>query len=348
MERAEVALAGAPRRAPFDELRAGQGDDQDPVVPAPFEDRFDEVDQPVVRPLEVLEDEDRQTLLGDPLDQSAGGSECLTEVDLARGAEAEEGEQPGLHRPPLRLVRDVRLERGDELGPAHLRVVELGDPGPAADHLGQGPEGDALAVGRRPALVPVDVAGQPVDVLEQLPGQPGLADPGNAGDRYESRASLVVGRVEEVLEQAQLAVPTHERRLEPIAPSPTADHPVRPERPPGRDRGLAAAEVLVADGLGRDAGGGRPLTRLVDQDGPAGGDTLEPGGGVDQIAGDEALVGRPERDRGLPGHHRGASREGRPVRLDLQRGDGADELERRSDGSLGVVLVRSSAHPRRP
>ena len=71
VERAEVALAGAPRRAPFDELRAGQGDDQDPVVPAPFEDRFDEVDQPVVGPLEVLEDEDRQTLLGDPLDQPA-------------------------------------------------------------------------------------------------------------------------------------------------------------------------------------------------------------------------------------------------------------------------------------
>ena len=345
VEGAEVALAGAPGRASFDELRAGQGDDQDPVVPTPLEDRLDEVDQPVVGPLEVLEHEDGQPLLGDPLDQPAGSAERLSEVDLARGAETEQGQQPGLHRPPLRLVRHVGLECGDQLGPADVGVVELGDPGPPADHLGQGPERDALAVGRRPALVPVDVAGQPVDVLEELPGEPCLADPGDAGDRHEARPALLVGRVEEILEQTQLAVPTHERWLEPVAPTAAADHRLRSQRPPGRDRRLAAAEVLVADGLGCDARGGRPVARLVDQDGPAVGDPLEPGCGVDEVARDKALVGRPGRDRGLAGHDGGAGSERRAVRIDAQRGDGAHELERSPDGPLGVVLERPGRAP---
>ena len=47
---------------------------------------------------------------------------------------------------------------------------------PAADHLAQRPEGDALAVGGRAAAVPVDVLDHAVDVLLELPRQAALAD----------------------------------------------------------------------------------------------------------------------------------------------------------------------------
>ena len=54
-----VAARGTQRRPPLEELRACQGDDQDGLVSRPLEERVDEVEQAVVGPLEVLEDQRR-------------------------------------------------------------------------------------------------------------------------------------------------------------------------------------------------------------------------------------------------------------------------------------------------
>src|ERR1019366_10813023 len=92
-------------------------------------------------------------------------------------------------------------------------VVGLGKAGPPADHLAQRPERDPLAISGRPAAVPVDRLADPVDVLLELPGEPALADPARAGDRDEPGPPIAAGRGDQVLEQAQLFVPSHERRL---------------------------------------------------------------------------------------------------------------------------------------
>ena len=78
---------------------------------------------------------------------------------------------------------------------------------------------------------------QAVDVLEELPGQPGLADPGRPDDRHEAGPALAARRVEQVLEQAELVVPADERGLERLGAVPAAELGDDPERPPGRDRG---------------------------------------------------------------------------------------------------------------
>src|SRR6185312_6091675 len=98
------------------------------------------------------------------------------------------------------------------LGPGRLRVVGLEQPGARPDHLAERPERDAFAVGGGAAVVPPDTLDHAVDVLEELPGQPALADPGLASDRDEPGTLLARGRVEQVLEEAELLVATDERR----------------------------------------------------------------------------------------------------------------------------------------
>ena len=56
VDRGEAALAGAPVGPPFEQLRAGQGQDQDRDVPGPLHQVVDEVEQPRVGVVEVLED----------------------------------------------------------------------------------------------------------------------------------------------------------------------------------------------------------------------------------------------------------------------------------------------------
>jgi hypothetical protein len=64
--------------------------------------------------------------------------------------------------------------------------------------------------------VPVGPVDQAVEVLVELPGEPRLADPGDAADGDELRLALLGARVEDVLDLPQLAVAADERRLQPL------------------------------------------------------------------------------------------------------------------------------------
>ena len=163
--------------------------------------------------------------------------------------------------------RDVGLEHGARASPRAVRVLVLGDPRPPAHHLGQRPVRDAVAVGEAAAAVPPDVRREAVDVLLELPGEPRLADPGDADDRDERRALLVGGGVEEILDQAQLA---------PSRPTNGASSPAaRPRRaaarrPAARARAaparLALELVLAGVGVGDRRLGCAPR-RLADEHG---------------------------------------------------------------------------------
>ena len=110
---------------------------------------------------------------------------------------------------------------GDRLARPSARVVGSSSlsrqPAALADHLAQRPEGDALAVGRRAAAVPVDGLDEAVDVLRGTPTRAGSCRcrPGPM-TRHDAQALLAAGGVEQVLEQAQLL--RRGRRTAPRAP----------------------------------------------------------------------------------------------------------------------------------
>src|SRR3954452_7164918 len=124
--------------------------------------------------------------------------------------------EPGLDERPLLRVADVDVERRAELRGSRLRVLFLRDQAAHAHHVGKRPVGDALAVGQAAPAVPVDRLGDAVEVLVELPRQPGLANASDSGDGDEVRLSLLGAGVDEILDLAKLAVASYARRLQPL------------------------------------------------------------------------------------------------------------------------------------
>ena len=292
VEREERALARAPAGPPLEQLRAGERDDQDRDVAAPLQQVLDEVERARVRPVQVLEQQrdgrpspasrSKNVAPGrEQLGGAAGGR--LVRRRAARGARPRSGGAPS------RRGRAPR--RGRRCGPGSSPTSSVSSrPRARADHLAQRPEGDrprrTTASGPR-ATTRLDDA---VDVLEELPGEAALADARLARDRDEPDPALARRRVEQVLEQAQLRVAADERRLEALVATAAAALRDDPQGAPRGDRRGLALEQLLAGRLVRDRVRRRALGLLADEHGARRGDRLEPGGGVRQVAGDDALV----------------------------------------------------------
>jgi hypothetical protein len=134
--------------------------------------------------------------------------------------------------------------RGDPF-PGRAFVVGLGKACPPTNHLAESPEGDPVTVGRAAALVPPDLLGQAVDVLEELPGQAALADAGLPGDRHQAGALLPGRGVEEVLQEPQLLLAADEGGLQEVGAATAAPLGHDAQRPPGLDgRSLALQQLL--------------------------------------------------------------------------------------------------------
>jgi hypothetical protein len=121
--------------------------------------------------------------------------------------------------------------------------------------------GDPLAVRQAAPAVPADRCAEPVDVLPELPRQSRLAHTRVAVDDDEGRTPAVLGCVEELLDQPQLAIATDQRSLQAVGPlrSTTRSH----DRAHGPERygvGLAlqlvTAHVDVGDRRRRQQAGG--------------------------------------------------------------------------------------------
>ena len=92
-ERRRVELAAAPARAPLEQLGPRGCDRQQRDVRDPVDELVHEVEQALVRPVEVLEDDDEWPLLGHRLEKaSPGGEGRLPAVvpELRLGREADE------------------------------------------------------------------------------------------------------------------------------------------------------------------------------------------------------------------------------------------------------------------
>ena len=188
--------------------------------------------------------------------------------------------------------------------------------------------------------MPEDSLDDPVEVLRQLPDEPALARAGHADDGHDPRPSLATRCMEQVLEQAELAVTAEERRLELVAPSAAAAFGDDADRAECRNRRLLALEDLVPGRFECDRLVGGTLGGLADQDGSGLRDRLQPRRGVDQVARDHALVRRPDRDCRFAGQDPGAGADAGAERLD--RGD---DVEGRADCPFGVVLSGDRGAP---
>ena len=177
VDRGEVALARAPVRSPLDQLRAGQGHDAGSGVRWLHSRRWSTKSSvPRVGPVQVLEGEHHRPRVAESLEEGAPGREQLLGAGV--GSDAQQGEQGALDPAPARRASGTcRARIVRDLRPGGGLVIGLGQPAAGADHLAQGPEGDPLAVGGAAAVVPPDVVHQPVEVLEEFPGEAALADP---------------------------------------------------------------------------------------------------------------------------------------------------------------------------
>ena len=198
-----------------------------------------------------------------------------------------------------------------------------------------------VAVGGAAAGVPPDALDEPVDVLQELPGEARLADAGRPHDADQAGLGLraPVAWKRSLSWRSSSSRPTNGASSV-SAPSDPATLGDDAHGPPGRDRAALALQDLVPGSLEGDGARGRSLRRLADQHGRRWGHALEAAGGVDHVARDHALVRRAERDRRLAGQDAGPGLDAR-----AEAAHGVDELERGAHRSLGVVLAGDRGAP---
>jgi hypothetical protein len=152
------------------------------------------------------------------------------------------------------------------------------------------------------------------------------------------RPPLVGGRVEEVLDHPELALPAHEGRLETLglegAPA-ARGHPERAEE--RNPLGLALELPRARLGVG-DRRLGRALRGFADEHAAGLGGGLDPRRGVDEVAGHHAFADRVQRDGGAAGEDAHSRPQVGRSHLLTERGYHRHQVERSPDGPLGVVL----------
>ena len=172
---------------------------------------LDEVEQAVVRPLDVLEHEHDRPLLGKRLEEAPpGGERFLLRARCPVARVTHEGMEMREH--PVHVLVEQLLERPRQLR-LHLGIaVGLEDAGLRLHHLRERPVADTLAVRQRPALAPVRQMSAALDRLEQLADESALADPRHAGDRDQFGRTLRAHAVERADELLDLPLASDERR----------------------------------------------------------------------------------------------------------------------------------------
>ena len=206
-DRGRVRLAATPAGPPREQLRPRARDDEQRNARRPVDEVVDEVEQMLVGPVQVLEDEDERPLRGEILEEPPPSRERLAATVAARlGGAREPDERPQVQHDPGVGHAVVELPLGA------LGRVGLEDPKLGLDHLAERPERDAVAVRQAPALPPRDDVRVGLDQVVELEHEPALADPGNADERHELHGALLAGARERVREHVELAAPPDERR----------------------------------------------------------------------------------------------------------------------------------------
>ena len=243
-----------------EQLRPREADDQQRALAHPLRQVVDQLEQRLLGPVDVLEDEHERLHVGELVDELACGPGDLRLAALALDRlHHARGEPEQLGDRLVAAALDQLLARG-------LHRVVVRDAGGGLDHLGERPVGDALAVRQR-------AAGEDRDALgagEELAQQPALPDAGLAVDGEDVRTAVADRPRKRVLEQLELRLAPDERCRDGDALRlPVDGRERRDSAPIGSPE---AAQLERADVLGLDAAVGEPVRALADQDlaGPGG------------------------------------------------------------------------------
>ena len=186
----------APIRATLEQLRAGEEDGEQWHVRGGGRKVLDEVEQRRLGPVEVVDDDNKRTLLGLDLQQPPHRPVRLLDRDAA-GREANGPRDAGGDSRALRAA-------SGELGDGRL-VGALGEP---PDDLGQRPVGDPFAVGQAASH---NRGGALGGLAEERPSEARLADARRPDQRDEPRSPRPDDGVKRVPEPAQLRAPADQR-----------------------------------------------------------------------------------------------------------------------------------------
>ena len=198
----------------------------------------DVIEEPLVRPVDVLEREDERVSSREPLQETSPGVE---EFFAAK--------RPWVARPDQRCDLRHEVPLAEQLPDGRLSLLE-GDIGRVVfedlalglDHIRQR-RVRRVAVREAPPAPPVHELGQAFDVALELPDQSRFADTGRSDDRNERRTTLALYPSERLLQNGELLVATDQLRLHAelrALPSLLGSDPLRLPR---RDRVCLALEV---------------------------------------------------------------------------------------------------------
>ena len=333
----------APSGSALQQLGPGQGDHEDRAGPDHCQQVLDEVEQPRIGPLEILERQARS----DPGRRPPRRMPAMRRTALrarprapaqgraARGAPARstgDRRRPGTYsreRSPRAWHGSV-ASSSDSATPSRWRTIS-----PRAQKVMPSPY-----AGDRPSCQYTSPA-RPSTCLRSSQ-ETRLPMPAWPDDRGEPRPTLAAGRVDEVLEQAQLCLSPDERRLEAVRAADAAALGDDPNGSPGRDR-QALPAGLLADLLEGDRVAGRAERRLTDEHGARVGRGLEAAAVFTRSPATMPWPVGTDRDGRVAGQHRRPDSGVSPGPPSV--GDHIDQVESRSNRPLRVVLVGRGRAP---
>ena len=302
-------LPPPPARPPGQQLRPGRTDHQQRHLARPLGQVVDEIKQPIIGPVQILEHQHQRPPLGQGLEELPPRRERLAPAVAAdRYTALHAGQRAQVPPHPVRIRAARHHLRGHlgQLGRGLARGVAVQDPCLGLDHLRQRPEADPLPVRKRAALPPADQLRLRLGDPRQLIQQPGLADPRHPHQRDQLRGPLRTDPGQRVAQHAELPFPAHQDRpglMRHVHPEPGP----RLQRLPDRHRVPLALRrhrrrLAVIDHRPRLAEGA-----LADQDPVHRRGGLQPRRRVHHITRGHPLpLGRagPQQDQRLPGIHR--------------------------------------------
>ena len=217
----------APPGTDVEQVGAREAEDEQ-RRPHPVGEVLDEVEHRLFGPVDVLEEEDERLHVAKRVHDLAGGPRDLLRAALAfDGLEQAGGQADEVGDGVVLAALAKLLERLFE------RLV-VGDPDRRLDHLGERPVRHALAVRQAAALEHACA----VHRVDELAGQPALADTRLAVDREDVRAAVAQRSLVRVLEQLELGLAADERGTD--VDVPLVD---RAENAPGAHRSAHALEL---------------------------------------------------------------------------------------------------------
>ena len=333
-----IQLPASPGRTAVQQLRTCGANNENRDAARPVDQVIDEVEQIVVGPVEVVEDQDERVLLGECFEEAPPGSKALGAA-IARHVRAcrEPYQQPEVKLDPFRLRR-IPKDDGDRLRQLLTHVderVRLEHPGVRLDHLGERPVRDAFAVWKGTPLAPEDEVRFRLDRLEELVDEPALSNPRYADERDELGRALLPRALESAREHVELAAAADQRR--------SGLQRLHGDSGIGLDGFPHLEGVDFALRLDRcsfpvfDCVAGGAVRAFADENAVHGGSRLQPGRRVDDVSGCHALPGARPR---VKGDECLARVDGNPnLKLGVLVPNRVPDRKRSPNRPLGVVLV---------